>query len=205
MNNILQIITIILILLGFVLILLEKAGLMNFTTEMVKHKTISRNTKENNKQHKELFERKYYKDVATEEIVELLNKWITVIYDTKNSFLSKPFKRCENAEEKKIAIAGQMRNMHTKLLLYCSSVTILLFAKYMQDIYDGKYTPECSESNKNENLFVVALIVSNIKFDYSNDFTDPMNILEMKITDIKEKHKYYKQFKKDYREFYRDN
>lgn len=160
------------------LIILKHLGLTENILEVFKYKSTSGDAKLNSKTQKELFERKYYKDVAIEEIVHLLKEWTTVIFNFEESFAIKSRKKVKNDHEKDKVIKEQVIKMNTEVLLYCSSKTITLYSIYMQDVFTGYFKGEMEEL---EQLYIVALLISNIKYDYTNDFLDPFNILEMKI------------------------
>ncbi len=144
------------------------------------------------KNEKVLFERGYYKDISSKEIVPILDKWSKLILDMENSFIFKG-----NDQKKKEAMA----KAHSEIFLYCSNETIEVLAIMQQLAYANTE----SSIDKHENMFLYSLLVSCIRHDYSGLFLDPLVLLKIKLGDYYANESKLKPFEKKYKEYYRKN
>ncbi len=152
----------------------------------------SKDNRDNIKNERVLFERGYYKDISSEKIVEILDKWSKVMFDTKNSFISK------GTEQE---IAQEMSKAHSEILLYCSNETIEVLALVQQ----LAYLSQSETINQYENMFLYSLIVSCIRHDYSGLFLNPLTLMKIKLNDFKNYEENFIPFVKKYKEYYRKN
>ncbi len=152
----------------------------------------SKDNRDTIKSQKALFERGYYKDISSKEIVPILDKWSKFILDMENSFISKG-----NEQKKKEAIA----KAHSEIFLYCSNETIKVLAELQQFSYYG----EKNVVDKYECMFLYSLLLSCIRHDYSGLFLDPLVVLKIKLKDYNDNEVKLKPFEKKYKKYYREN
>lgn len=162
-------------------IMLKNTGITESYFELLKYKKVTADKKLEDETQKALFDRKYYRDISNEEVVNLLKEMAKIIFDPNNNYSVKPQRELLENESIDEVLQEQRINVFINIFLYCSARTIKLYAEFMQFIYNDGHT-----NNPTENMFLVALIIANIKYDYSNNFTSPIDILRMKIKDIKD-------------------
>ncbi len=135
--------------------------------------------------NRNLFERKYYKDISTDKVVKLLEEWLSYLFDIK---------AIENINLKKF------NNLMSKTVLYCSTTTIELLSEFQQFNYKGINENEPRLKHSNEFLFLLSLLISSIKYDFTNEYINPIKLIKIKIKDIKtienDLNKYEKKYKK---------
>lgn len=147
-----------------VIFILQKLGIM----DLIKHMSLSKDTKETLKNEEYLFERGYYKDISSKEIADMLGKWSQIIIEPENSVL---ISGTESKMKKELAKA------HTEILMYCSNETIELLSEMQQLAYS-------QQEGSHEMVFIYSLLVSNIRYDYSGLFLDPLTLLKIKLADV---------------------
>jgi hypothetical protein len=184
------------------LFILEKFGITGAVVGIYKHKTVSGDVASANELNKELFEKKYYRDIATDEVVSLLNDWLCVIMQPEDCFAVKPKQKESKILTKDTILKRQMIDVQTRMVLYCSGRTISLFSLYMQYAYTQNDKVKGDGKSDQEVVFIVALLISNIRFDYSGDFIDPLDIIRIKIADFEKISKDYKTFRLEYKKYY---
>lgn len=187
------------IILIIIVFIFNKLGIIPEATKIFIHKTLSKDTLKTNELQKELFERKYYKDISNDKIVKLLEDWHTLLFDMDHSFLVYTIKSKYKTEEE--IKKENIIKMHQRMIMFCSSKTLKLYAQFMQMIY--KIDTDNTEYKEEDivNLYFVALLISRIKYDYSGDFTEPLDILKVKLKDIDNYNEQMIKFRKDFKEY----
>lgn len=123
------------------------------------------------KQERILFTKKYTQENVIMELKSLFSMYMGFIDGTINS---KGENKVENLTQKSLEL----------IPLYGSSKTVELFADFKQFIFNN-------ETDSNIMFAYVSVILSRLRFDFSNEWVEPKTFLEVNLKDLDKLSKEY--------------
>ncbi|KMK52902.1 hypothetical protein FEFB_13750 [Fructobacillus sp. EFB-N1] len=154
---------------GFVLLLIIY-GIIKLP-DMVADKLKDTRQLSNNKQ---LQIDNYFRQSSGKSMQDVLSDWVKIINDVDNSVLERP---------------NDLQKLLNRTLVYSSAKTIKLLGMFLQHTYKNgeKKIDDYSQ------LVYVAMIVSCLKFDFSGEILDPLDLLKVKYHDYLDNEEEFKQ------------
>lgn len=158
---------------GFVLLLLIYT--IAKLPEMVADKLKDTRQYSNNKQ---LQIDNYFRQTSGDRMQKILMEWVKIINDADNSAMSRP---------------KELQTLLNKTLAYSSAKTIKLLGMFLQHTYKNGQ----NNSDDYSQLVYVAMIVSYLKFDFSGEMINPLDLLKVKYHDYSDNEQEFNQYLKN--------
>ncbi|MCE4957465.1 hypothetical protein [Macrococcoides caseolyticum] len=128
----------------------------------------------------------FYKERSGQEIQTLLLDWSDLVL---------------NMQKIKDMTPSDFQSLFQKSFVYGSERTVNLVSAYQQHNYKFKIEEDedIKEEHNYKSLVFVAMIVSSLKRDFTNQNVDPLQILKIKLTDYDDKkmRKYFNNIEKE--------
>jgi len=144
---------------------------------------------------KDLQRDNYYRSISGDTLSRILSDWISIYQSVNNGTFSKDPEAVD-----------KVTKSVNDLLEYSSKNTVAICAVFYRDIYNFNFQEDEGASQKDEGasqkdegvseytfeiLFILGALISSLKNDFSGEYIDPKDIIDIKIKDI---YKYKKQY-----------
>lgn len=133
----------------------------------------------------------YFKKEGTTQQKELLEFWCSILIigyiNHFNEYVEKNIDRLKNIYKvespKQLTDTQILQLVQRDSYMYSSKKTIKYIGKYMQAIFRNSNKKRTTKINIEE-MVLVGKVISNMKFDFTNEKISIINLLKLKINDL---------------------